>query len=249
MHLYVARACGPMFSSLRCTERVDPNTWTWWDLFFEMNVSTLLIEFLVFCIQSQGCSQHSESFEGHGNFCPDHVWCAEIRFCVWTGRSLFHSKYHLWLLLGKMIPPCGNGSCWWRWPFGTYNVEVRLDCIFCASESSALLFFYFSVGSQRRAENMIARTSWKESKLLKTSQGDDFFLCLQIWPLPVFHLDPRAAKCHLSTRGHVGHFLLLSTKRGKQKGFQSKRPSKMGPCTGCLGLCHCIWDGQARWQQ
>lgn len=195
MHLYVARACGPMFSSLRCTERVDPNTWTWWDLFFEMNVSTLLIEFLVFCIQSQGCSQHSESFEGHGNFCPDHVWCAEIRFCVWTGRSLFH------------------------------------------------------IGSQRRAENMIARTSWKESKLLKTSQGDDFFLCLQIWPLPVFHLDPRAAKCHLSTRGHVGHFLLLSTKRGKQKGFQSKRPSKMGPCTGCLGLCHCIWDGQARWQQ
>lgn len=138
-----------------------------------------------------------------------------------------------------MVPPSGNGNCWWRWLrwFGTCNEEVRLGCGFCASESAD----FFSWQSQTCAENMIARTSWRESKLLKTSYGD-FFMCLQIWPLLAFQLDPGAAKWHLSTRGHVGHFLLLSTKKGKEKGFQSKRPSDMGPCTGCLGHCHCSWD-------
>lgn len=91
---------------------------------------------------------------------------------------------------------------------------------------------------------MISRTSWRESKLLKTFYREAFFLCLQIWPLPDFHLDPRAAKWYLSTRGHVGHFLLLSTKKGKRKGFQSEYPSKMGPCTGCFGHCHCSWDAE-----
>lgn len=47
------------------------------DLVSEMNVSNLLMEFLVICVQYQGCNQHSESFEGHGNFCPDHVGRAE----------------------------------------------------------------------------------------------------------------------------------------------------------------------------
>lgn len=32
-------------------------------------------------------------------------------------------------------------------------------------------------------------------------------------------------------------------KTGKEKGFQSKCPSKMGPCTGCLGCCHCNGEG------
>lgn len=143
-----------------------------------------------------------------------------------------------------MIPPSGNGNCWWRWPcwFGNYNEEARLGCVFCASESPDV----FSWPSQTCAENMVARASWRESNLLKPSYGDDFFLCLQIWPLPAFHLDPRAAKWHLSTRGHVGHFLLLSTKKGKEKGFQSKRPSKMGPCAGWLGHCRCSW-GAVEW--
>lgn len=154
-----------------------------------------------------------------------------------------------------MIPPCDNGSCWWRWPFGTYNVGVRLDCIFCASEIlGVLFFFYFSVGSHRRAENMIASTSWKASKLLKASRGDDFFLCLQIWPLPAFHLDPRAAKWHLSTRGHVGHFLLLSTKRETER-FRKQTPFQNGTLhwlsqplpwhQGCWGKAH----GRGSWQQ
>lgn len=179
----------------------------------------------------------------------------EIRFCIWPRRSLFHNKYLFWLLLGKMTPPCDNGSCWWRWPFGTYNVGVRLDCIFCASEIlGVLFFFYFSVGSHRRAENMIASTSWKASKLLKASRGDDFFLCLQIWPLPAFHLDPRAAKWHLSTRGHVGHFLLLSTKRETER-FPKQTPFQNGTLhwlpqplpwhQGCWGKA----CGRASWQQ
>lgn len=139
-----------------------------------------------------------------------------------------------------MISPSGNGNCWWRWPswFGTFNEEVKMGCAFCASES----LDFFGWQPQTCAQNMVARTSWRESKLLKTSYGDDFFLFLQIWPLPAFHWDPRTAKWHLSTRGHVGHFLFLSTKKGKEKGFQSTCPSKMGPCTDCLGHCHCSWD-------
>lgn len=34
--------------------------------------------------------------------------------------------------------------------------------------------------------------------------------------------------------------------KGKQKGFQSRRPSKMGPCTGCPSLCPGIMDAEER---
>lgn len=133
-----------------------------------------------------------------------------------------------------MIPPSGKGNHWWRWLcwFGNYYEEVRLGCVFCASESPD----FFSWQPQTRAENMIARKSWRENKLLKTSYGDDLFFCLQIWPLPAFHLDPRAAKWHLSTRGHVGHFLLLSTKTEKIKVSKANALPKWDPALAALTI-------------
>ena len=44
------------------------------------------------------------------------------------------------------------------------------------------------------------------------------------------------AVVHQRACGPLSH---PSTRKRKEKGFQSKRPSKMGPCAGHLGRCHC----------
>lgn len=93
---------------------------------------------------------------------------------------------------------------------------------------------------------MIARTSWRESKILKTFYGNDLFLCRQTWPLPAFHLDPRAAKRHLSTRGHVGHFLLLCSEKRERERFPKQMPFQNGTLHWLPWLLPLQWGGMLR---
>lgn len=116
-------------------------------------------------------------------------------------------------------------------------------------QSWALLFVVpqkgqiFSVGIRRHVlRTWLAEQSGEKASFLKPLMDTTVF----VPTFPAFHLDPRVAKWLLSTRGHVGHFR-LSTKKGKEKGFPSKCPSKMGPSTGYFGHCHCSGDVEGNW--
>lgn len=166
------------------------------------------------------------SSKSHGNFVLilPAVWSVvlksdytaaqpEIGSCVWIRRSLFQERYYSHLLARKMIPPSGNGSCWWRRPswFCTFNEEVRMGCVFCASES----LNFFSWQPQTCAQNMIARTSWRESKLLKSSYGDDCFYKYGHFQLSIGSLELLSGIC--PPEGIWDIFSSWAQKKGKRK--------------------------------
>lgn len=84
----------------------------------------------------------------------------------------------------------------------------------------------FSIGNHRRVLGTWFPGQAGEKASFQTPLRDDFFLYLQIWPLPASRFDPGAATWHVSTRGHVGHFLLLCTKR--QRTVSTARPFQNG---------------------
>lgn len=61
----------------------------------------------------------------------------------------------------------------------------------------------------------------------------------------LFQLPSLILECYV-TRVHqraCGTFSPPARKKVKN-GFQSKGPSEMGSCTGCLGPCHCAWNAE-----
>ena len=123
-----------------------------------------------------------------------------------------------------------------------------MDCVSCVLERSG----FFSVDSQRCAEIMIVRTSWRASKLLKrwllfvpiNMATCSFPFGSQSCKMAFVHQRACGPFSPPEHKGKKKKKKKRKEKKRKETGFQSKCPSKMGPCTGCFGLCHRSWDAE-----